>query len=190
MTGCSRSRENVGPPSCVIAALAAAVVILLFAASSARFHHWFVVPVFVCGVLAGTDAVDWLRSKVDLFDPVGIMGLFTTFTLFVSPLLHVEWDVWMWEVTPPSDWREWVGRMAVINVVAMIAYAAFASFLSSPWLPDPLGMRMAARSKDLLERRAAAPLPDWEPADVGVCASRRHSGIHRRFSERGQPAHV
>jgi hypothetical protein len=58
------------------------------------------------------------------------MGLLTTFTLFIAPFLHVKWDVWMWEVTPPSDWREWVGRMALINVVALGAYQCSRRFFS------------------------------------------------------------
>jgi hypothetical protein len=126
--------------------LAAALVTLLFAASSDRFHHWFILPVFVCGALAGVDAVDWFRGRVDVFDPAGLVGIFATFTLFGTPLLHVYWDVWMWEVAPPSDWRDWIGYMAAINVAAMLLYLGSRAFFSRRakpshaariWQPDP-----------------------------------------------------
>ena len=143
-------RRSMHTPSWVIALLTAAIVTLLFVASSDSFQHWFVIPVFICGVLAGIDAVDWLRGRVQTFDPVGLMGIFTTFTLFFAPLLHVKWDVWMWEVVPPPDWRDWVGRMAAINIIGLLAYLGSREFFSRKvfsrvchrdtkwiWLPDP-----------------------------------------------------
>src|SRR5271163_3327239 len=45
------------------------------ALSSSRFQHWFLIPVSLCGILIGIDAVEWLRGRVDLYDPAGIVGL-------------------------------------------------------------------------------------------------------------------
>src|SRR5262249_20499992 len=53
---------------------------------SDRFHHWFVLPVTACGILIGWDAARWLLGKVDLVDPVGVIGIYGFFFYFLAPL--------------------------------------------------------------------------------------------------------
>jgi hypothetical protein len=84
--------------------------------------HWFVVPVWLCGVLIGRDAVDWLRGRLGLYDPAGIIGLIGVHFFFVAPLLHVAWDSWMPYVEPPPDWRPWLGGMAAVNAAGLVLY--------------------------------------------------------------------
>jgi hypothetical protein len=87
-----------------------------------RTLHWFVVPVWCCGVLMGRDAVDWFRGRLDLLDPAGAMGAMGVHFFFLAPLLHVAWDSWLLYVEPPPDWRDWVGGMALVNVVGLVLY--------------------------------------------------------------------
>ena len=44
-----------------------AVVVFTFACLSEACQHWFILPVFVCGVLIGIDAVAWARGEIDVF---------------------------------------------------------------------------------------------------------------------------
>lgn len=105
-------------------------VISAFVSSSSRFHHWFLIPVSMCGILVMREAIDWVMGRRDVFDPLGLFGVYATFFFFLAPLLHVGWDYWMWEVVPPPDWREWLGWMAVVNVAAILAFRASYSYLS------------------------------------------------------------
>jgi hypothetical protein len=87
-----------------------------------RAAHWFLVPVLLCGVLIGIDAVDWFRGRLDIFDPAGIIGLLGVHFFFLAPLLHVTWDSWMRYINPPPDWRDWLGGMAVVNTAGLVLY--------------------------------------------------------------------
>jgi hypothetical protein len=85
-------------------------------------QHWFVVPVFLCGVLVCVDAIDWLRGKVDVLDPKGVLGIFGIHFFFIAPLLHVRLNMWMWDVDPTPDWRPWLGEMAFLNFCGLLIY--------------------------------------------------------------------
>jgi hypothetical protein len=74
----------------------------------------------------GSDAVDWLRGRVDLFDPAGIVGVLGVHFFLLAPLLHVCWGFWLSDqlpyVDPPPDWRDWLGYMAVLNAAGLVVY--------------------------------------------------------------------
>lgn len=109
--------------SAYLTAAAVCATLYLFCLSqSVEVLHWFAVPVFLCGVLIGADAVDWVRNRRDLFDPVGIIGLLGLHLFFLAPLLHVVWDHWMPFVQHPPERRHWLGLMACLNVVGLAAY--------------------------------------------------------------------
>lgn len=93
-----------------------------FLIASDQFIHWFMVPVLCCGILIGIDAVDWIRGRLNIFDPVGILGLLGVHFFFLAPLLHVYWDYWMRYVVPPPDWRDWLGGMAFLNLLGLFVY--------------------------------------------------------------------
>jgi len=116
-------RTNSGVfSSAVIAFVVVLITDLLFMESSSRFQHWFIVPISVCGILIGMDALEWLRGRLDLYDPIGLIGILGFHFFFVAPLLHVQWDYFEVGFAPPPDWREWLGYMAVWNAVGLIAY--------------------------------------------------------------------
>jgi hypothetical protein len=118
-----RARTNIA--SVLISCYICIWILTGFVATSDQFLHWFVVPVLFCGILIGMDAVDWFRGRLDIFDPIGILGALGFHLFFLSPLLHVHWDYWMRYVIPPPDWRGWLGGMAFLNLLGLLAYRAF-----------------------------------------------------------------
>jgi hypothetical protein len=120
--GAGRAVEATDATSFSLAAVICVVAIIGMTATSAELIHWFVIPVYLCGVLVATDAIDWLRGRVALFDPVGLVGLLGVVHFFLAPLLHVYWDQWLAYVAYPPDWREWLGRMALLNLVGLLLY--------------------------------------------------------------------
>lgn len=105
-----------------LATLLALAIVAGFVAMSEACQHWFVIPVFVCGALIGSDALDWLRGRLDVFDPIGLVGLLGFHFFFLAPLLHVARDYWMPETVPPPDWRDWLGSMANLNALGLMVY--------------------------------------------------------------------
>src|SRR5438552_1320042 len=63
-------------------------VVLACLGFSSECVHWFVIPVFACGLIMYHDAVNWLRGMLDPFDPVGLLGVFGVHFFFFAPLLH------------------------------------------------------------------------------------------------------
>lgn len=106
----------------VFASCICLAVLFLLLASSQEMFHWFVLPVFVCGVLMVVDALDWVWGVVDRFDLRGLIGLFGFHFFFLAPLLHVYWGYFMWEVQGPPDWRDWLGKMAFLNLLGIVLY--------------------------------------------------------------------
>ena len=103
--------------------LACEGIAAIFLTASEPCRHWFIVPLTLCGAAIAGDAIDWLRARVDLFDPAGIIGLLGVHFFFLTPLLHVYWNEWtIAEKTPPADWRDWLGYMATINFLGLLAY--------------------------------------------------------------------
>lgn len=110
--------------SWVLATLGCSLVVAWFMLASPQFNHWFVLPILLCGVLVGKDAMDWALGRIDPFDPAAIFGLFGVHALFISYLLTVYYgteDFW-WAMTPPPDWREWLGYMAWLNLAGLLIY--------------------------------------------------------------------
>ena len=100
------------------------IVLVFIVVSPEKFLHWFVFPVIFCGTIIGTDALKWFGRQVDLFDPVGIIGVYGFYFFFLTPLLHTYYDYWMpfTGINHPPDWRDWVGFMAVLNLLGLFGY--------------------------------------------------------------------
>lgn len=94
----------------------------IFCMTSNQYLHWLMIPISICGVLMAADAIDWFRGRLDLYDPIGFIGVLGFHFFFIAPLLHVRWDFWMHEVAPPPDWRDWIGYMGLLNVAGLICY--------------------------------------------------------------------
>lgn len=113
----------------IVAACVSTVILCGWLLTSEILLHWFVVPVFVCGVLIGADGVAWVRRRLDLFDPVGLVGAYGYYFFFVAPLLTVAWKYHSPWFPEPPDWRSWIGWMAVINCAGLIVYRIARAFL-------------------------------------------------------------
>jgi hypothetical protein len=86
--------------------------------------HWFLIPLIACGVLSGIDVIRWIRGRLDLFDPKAVIGFLAFYGCFVTPILHVAWDRFGVNNDFPlwGDWRTWLGAMAALNAVSLLAY--------------------------------------------------------------------
>jgi hypothetical protein len=116
----------------LIAAYLCVFITVGFAFASERVIHWFVLPVLLCGILIGADAVYWMRGRF-VFDPVGVIGLVGFHMFFMAPLLHVVWDHWMRYIVPPPDWRPWLGGMAILNAIGLVIYRISRGWLNPQW---------------------------------------------------------
>jgi hypothetical protein len=105
--------------------------------SSSQFLHWFLLPVTLCGVLIGIDVVNWLRGRLDTFDPVGILGLLGFYFFFLAPLLHLSMNYWLDYVSYPHDWRDWLGGMAGLNALGLMVYQVSRYFFGLSWPKRP-----------------------------------------------------
>lgn len=97
-------------------------VATLFVLTTPALRHWMVFPVVAAGVLGSVDGMRWLRRRLDLFDPLGLLGVYGFHFFFLAPLLHVRLDVWIPFVERPDDLRSWLGWMALLNVAGLLAY--------------------------------------------------------------------
>lgn len=109
------------PNSALLSVFLCLLISTAFALSSPSFQHWFVVPIALCGILAGTDAIEWLRGNLDLYDPIGVLGAFSVHFFFLAPLLHIQTGNYL-GVTPPPDWRDWLGAMGILNALGLVAF--------------------------------------------------------------------
>jgi len=121
----------------ILASAVVAITVVGFLLSSRQFFHWFLAPVALCGVLTAKEAAGWLSGKVHAFDALGVFGMFGVFFFFLAPLLHVSWNFWMWEVVGPPDWRDWLGRMAILNVAGLLAFRSVFYLCSTDARPNP-----------------------------------------------------
>lgn len=128
---CTGTRLSVF--SLIISAMISMIVAVFFMFLSQQCQHWFIIPVILCGVLIGIDAVDWLRGRLPVFDAIGLSGMFGVFFFFVAPLLHVAWDSWMVYIIPPNDWRPWLGGMALLNALGLLLYR-YIRYISPIWI--------------------------------------------------------
>jgi len=77
---------------------------------------------------------------MNLLDPVGILGALGYHAFFLAPLLHVSLNVWMAWVHPPPDWREWLGKMGLVNVAGLAAYAVACRLPVGSSARKPMGL--------------------------------------------------
>lgn len=96
-----------------------------YAVSDTYLLHWFVIPVYLCGVFISIDAVHWCRGKMDTFDPKGLVGLFGCNFFVLSPILAVYYKVERVGVMYLGDFRPWMGGMALLNLFGIILYRYF-----------------------------------------------------------------
>lgn len=107
-----------------LSTLLCVVVVTICCIANPGVLHWFLIPVFISGVIIATDAIAWMRGRIDIFDPIGIVGLIGIHFFFIAPLLHVTWDAFGTFRLPMStlEWKNWLGAMAMLNLLGLIIY--------------------------------------------------------------------
>ena len=132
-----RHVHTASSESWLIAVLGSALIECFALLASPPTRHWFLIPLFFNGVLCGVDVVEWIRRRMNLLDPVGIVGVLAAHWFFLSPILHVAWDHMMPYSEQPPDWRPWLGRMAVLNCLGLLIYRRTRIFLLERWGDSP-----------------------------------------------------
>ena len=110
--------------SWVLSAIVSSFIAAWFVGFSPQHWHWYVLPVMLGGIVIGRDCMDWVRGRVDVLDPVGMLGVYGFFYFLLTPLLHVYWDFWWDYRFSPLDWRPWLGYMAWLNLLGLLFYRA------------------------------------------------------------------
>jgi hypothetical protein len=110
------------PLNLFLAACISALIISAMVAVRNDMLDWYLFPVFVCGALIGPDMIGWLRGKIDMFDPLGILGAYGYFFFFLAPLLTVMWNYHTRELMEAPDWLGWIGWMSVLNAFGLVIY--------------------------------------------------------------------
>jgi ABC-type polysaccharide/polyol phosphate export permease len=88
-----------------IAGVIGVVLTGLFAMATPAVLHWFLLPVWICGMLIGKDGVAWVRGKMDIFDVKGMVGIVGYHFFFLSPVLWIFYEGQPKEMPIPEDWR-------------------------------------------------------------------------------------
>jgi hypothetical protein len=106
-----------------------AAIVLACALKPEIMFHWFLVPVFVSGVLIGVEFFAWVRNRLDLFDPAGLVAGYGYYFFFVAPLLTVLLDYHTPELSVAPNWLDWLGGMAAVNCAGLVVYLGTKNFL-------------------------------------------------------------
>jgi hypothetical protein len=99
------------------------VIIVGFAIADPRILHWFVIPIFFCGIVVGMDAMWLFRDEVDPFDCRGLIGIVGIHFFVIAPLLvGINAESFRIEGVIVDNPKEWLGLMACVNFLGLIAY--------------------------------------------------------------------
>jgi hypothetical protein len=106
----------------MLSGLICSVIVILYVVFDTSLLHWFLIPVFLCGMIVGIDAVKWLRNKYDIFDPMGMVGVFGISFFLIDPLAAASFNVEMPDAPTPPDYRFWIGKFFVWQVLGLLLY--------------------------------------------------------------------
>lgn len=104
-----------------ISSLIALAFVAYFSVVSEECRHWFVLPLMLCGILAGSDLVAWLRKEVDALDFKVLVGFGMYLVCFLAPFLHYLFGIQA-EDLQTSDNRAYFGYMACFNIAGIIFF--------------------------------------------------------------------
>ena len=121
-------RPSLSKRGLILSFLVPLLIVAVFFALSSEFFHWFLLPVYACGVLIFSEFFRWNSRQLMVFHPAGLISIVGVFFFFMNPLLHVYWGSWMKYVMPPPDWRPWLGGMAILNALGLLAYISTFGF--------------------------------------------------------------
>ncbi len=110
----------------------AAIIGVFLLVDPERIQHWFIAPLFVCGLLVLPDAVEWFRGRVGVLNPAALLGMLGGYHFVVAPLLHIVTGYWLANMRLAyTDWRPWLGRMAILNAAGLLLYRVVVGTMKS-----------------------------------------------------------
>ena len=121
-SGTRRKSKGWQIPNYVVGSLTAFAVLAVAVVAVPGAQHWFILPVIGCGWLMAIDVARWVRGQLDVFDPYAIVALIGFYFFCIAPILHVEYQYYVNGVQRPSEWRDWIGLMATLNLTGIIVY--------------------------------------------------------------------
>lgn len=105
----------------LLSTLVAVIVAIGFAIACRQCQHWCLIPLMLCGILAGADIVAWLRKEFDIFDPKVLVAGLLYLNCFIAPLLHLTYDIYGVKFHTP-DWPTYFGYMALFNAAGIMSF--------------------------------------------------------------------
>lgn len=120
-------RTSIGA-NYLISTLIALFIATGFAMASDRCQHRCLIPLMLCGILAGSDIVAWLRKEIDAFDIKALVAGFLYLNCFVAPLFHLYYDTYGERITSPN-WPAYFGYMGYFNAIGIILLKLSHNFL-------------------------------------------------------------
>lgn len=113
--------------SFLISSIFSIFLTICFLLNSVDIFSFFYLVCFINGVLIFTDGVDYLRGRIDTFDPVGVIGVLGYFLFFISPVLQKSWDYWPF-VPDLSNENGWMLFWAISNFIGILIYQFFSRY--------------------------------------------------------------
>ena len=98
------------------------IIATTFTLVSEACRHWCLIPLTLCGALAGSDFVAWLRKEVDSVDPKVFVAVHLYLSCFIAPQLHLAYNSYSGDYFHTGDWPKYFGYMAWLNLAGIILY--------------------------------------------------------------------
>lgn len=103
-----------------LAAIISIIVSGICAVSFPICRHWSLIPLTLCGSLAGADLIAWIRGEIDTFDlKVPVAGVLYL-NCSLAPLLNMGYGIYSREVYT-RDWPLFFGYMACFNLAGIFS---------------------------------------------------------------------
>ena len=106
----------------VLAGCLSLLIICALVAIRPELWNWSLLPIFACGILSGIDMIAWLRGRLDVFDPLGVLGAFGYHFFFLAPLLTLMWNYHDRYLPLASNWMDWIGWLSLLNACGLVIY--------------------------------------------------------------------
>lgn len=113
-------KESLAKNYCYSAALTIPIL-LFFLMATYEARHWMILPIGLCGIIAGSDIVRWFRDEIDVFDLKFLVAFFIYLNCFMAPLMHLYYDVYGGDLYVPN-WPQWFGYMGFVNLGGIILF--------------------------------------------------------------------
>ena len=140
----------------MISAIVCLLFVMFMGAADPMLFHWFLIPLFACGVIIGADTVGWFRSRWDVLDPKGIIG---ELEYEIGAALRNPYEMPGLLAEPSAIARrvECFARKLNLNVGRTLAWAFAQAVLSAAWAVED-GFTIGPKSPSMALANAIRPM--------------------------------